>query len=67
VGEPPGAISALALNANLNPRCSWSTVQAYFIEKQVSSRSMKLRHESSITSLGTPAHPVTLLIIKATL
>jgi hypothetical protein len=36
VGELAGAISAPALNANLNSRRSCSIVQAYFTEKQVS-------------------------------
>jgi len=54
VGELSGASSALALNANLNPRCSWSTVQAYFIEKLVSSRLMNVRHELPTTSLTIP-------------
>jgi hypothetical protein len=54
VGELSGAISALALNANLNPRCSWSILQAYFIEKLLSSRSMKVRHELPTIGVGTP-------------
>ena len=53
MGELSGAISALALNANLNPRCSLSTVQDYFIEKLVSSRLMNVRHELPTTGIGT--------------
>jgi len=59
VGELSEAISALALNANLKPRCSLSTFQDYFIEKLVSSRLMNARHELSTTGIGYGRCPVT--------